>query len=98
MATDRVTSIVDPEARHCHKTSAYGIDGYKGHIEIGADTEIITTPAASAGNAGDASVAEEPIGYLLVGDGTARDDAARDAESDPSSLKAERGSVYGDSA
>ena len=32
VAKDRVISTVDPEARHGHKTSARGFDGYKGHI------------------------------------------------------------------
>ncbi len=29
VAPDRVISIVDPETRHGHKTSAQGFDGYK---------------------------------------------------------------------
>jgi hypothetical protein len=29
VAKDRVISVVDPEARHGHKTSAHGFDGYK---------------------------------------------------------------------
>jgi hypothetical protein len=32
VAADRVISTVDTEARHGHKTSARGFDGYKGHI------------------------------------------------------------------
>jgi Transposase domain (DUF772) len=32
VAADRVISTVDPDARHGHKTSARGFDGYKGHI------------------------------------------------------------------
>lgn len=42
VAKDRVISIVDPEARHGHKTAARGFDGYKGHIAIDPDSEIIT--------------------------------------------------------
>ena len=34
VAKDRVISTVDPEARHGHKRSARGFDGYKGHISI----------------------------------------------------------------
>lgn len=33
---------VDPEARHGHETAARGCDGYKGHIAIDPDSEIIT--------------------------------------------------------
>ena len=42
VAEDRVISTVDPEARHGHKTAARGFDGYKGHIAIDPDSEIIT--------------------------------------------------------
>ena len=42
VAPDRVISTVDPEARHGHKTSARGFDGYKGHIAVDPDSEIIT--------------------------------------------------------
>jgi hypothetical protein len=31
-APDRVISLVDPQARHGHKTAAHGFDGYKGHL------------------------------------------------------------------
>ena len=61
VAKDRVISTVDPETRHGHKTAARGFDGYKGHVGIDPDTEIITATTVSAGNAGDASVAEDLI-------------------------------------
>ncbi|MFI7193999.1 transposase [Nocardia nova] len=61
-ATDRVISTVDPETRHGRKTSARGFDGYKGHIAVDPDSEIITvTPA----NSGDAEVAEELLADIL---------------------------------
>jgi len=65
VARDRVISTVDPEARHGHKTAARGFDGYKGHIGVDPDSEIITATAVGAGNAGDAAAAEELIGDLL---------------------------------
>ncbi|MGH3573634.1 MAG: transposase, partial [Pseudonocardiaceae bacterium] len=68
VAKDRVISTVDPEARHGHKTSARGFDGYKGHAAIDPDSEIVTDTVVSAGNAGDASVAEELIDDLLCDD------------------------------
>jgi Transposase DDE domain len=37
-----VISTVDPDARHGRKTSARGFDGYKGHLAINPDSEIIT--------------------------------------------------------
>jgi hypothetical protein len=54
VATDRVISTVDPEARHGHKTASRGFDGYKGHIAVDPDSEIITATEVTAGNAGDA--------------------------------------------
>ena len=42
VAKDRVISTVDPETRHGHKTAARGFDGYKGHVGIDPDSEIIT--------------------------------------------------------
>ena len=64
VAKDRVISTVDPEARHGHKTSARGFDGYKGHVAIDPGSEIITETVVTPGNAGDASVAEELISDL----------------------------------
>ena len=68
VAPDRVISAVDPDARHGHKTSARGFDGYKGHIAVDPDSEIITATEATPGNGGDAEVAERLIADLLPGD------------------------------
>jgi hypothetical protein len=57
VAPDRVISTVDPQARHGHKTSAHRFDGYKGHIAIDPDAEVITATAVTAGNTGDAASA-----------------------------------------
>ncbi len=59
VAPDRVISTVDPEARHGHKTKARSFDGYKGHIAIDPDSEIVTATSVTPGNAGDAAVAPE---------------------------------------
>jgi hypothetical protein len=64
VAKDRVISTVDPEARHGHKTSSRGFDGYKGHVAIDPDSEIITATTVTPGNAGDA----EPATDLLADD------------------------------
>ena len=66
VAPDRVISTVDPEARHGHKTAARGFDGYKGHIAIDPDSEIITATEVTAGNAGDASAAEALLQDVLA--------------------------------
>ena len=57
VAPNRIISMVDPEARHGHKTAARGFDGYKGHIAIDPDTEIITATEVTAGNVSDGSAA-----------------------------------------
>ena len=82
VARDRVISTVDPDARHGHKTQARGFDGYKGHVAVDPDSEIITDTVVTPGNAGDASAATELIDDVL-------NDEAVDRE-DPK--------VYGDSA
>jgi len=66
VAPDRVISTVDPEARHGHKTSARGFDGYKGHIAIDPDSEIITATAVTAGNVADGRVAEQILPDVLA--------------------------------
>jgi len=67
VAKDRVISIVDPEARHGHKTAARGFDGYKGHVAVDPDSELITATAVTAGNVGDARAAEELLADDLPG-------------------------------
>jgi IS5 family transposase len=57
VAADRVISTVDPDTRHGHKTEAKGFDGYKGHVALDPDHELVTSVAVTPGNAGDASVA-----------------------------------------
>ena len=53
VATDRVVSTVDPDARHGRKSTSGKFDGYKGHVAIDPDSEIITDAAAGPANAGD---------------------------------------------
>jgi IS5 family transposase len=62
VSPDRVISTVDPQARHGHKTSHRGFDGYKAHIAVDPDSEIITATTVTAGNTGDA----QPAGGLIA--------------------------------
>jgi hypothetical protein len=87
VAKDRVISTVDPDARHGHKTQAHGYDGYKGHVAVDPDSEIITDTVVSSGNAGDASVAEDLI-----------DDLVHDTDTDTDTDETESPKVYGDAA
>ncbi len=78
VAKDRVISVVDPDARHGHKTAARKFDGFKGHVAVDPDSEVITRTVVTPGNAGDASVAANLIEDLLGdGDETEDDDGAK---------------------
>ena len=58
---DRVLSTVDPDARHGHKTRNRRFDGYKGHVSVDPDSEIVEEVAVTPANAPDA----EPVADLL---------------------------------
>jgi len=64
VARDRVISTVDPEARHGHKTSSRNFDGYKGHISVDPDSEIIAASDVTPGNIGDGEAAGELLREL----------------------------------
>lgn len=99
VAKDRVISTVDVETRHGHKTAARGFDGYKGHVGLDPDSEIITATEVSAGNAGDASVAEDLIADLLDEHPTDTDTETETAETETETAEdADAASVYGDNA
>jgi hypothetical protein len=66
VAPDRVISTVDPETRHGHKTDRHSFDGYKGHVALDPDHELVTAVAVTPGNAGDASVATELLATELA--------------------------------
>jgi hypothetical protein len=83
-APDRVISTVDPQARHGHKTAAHGFDGYKAHVAVDPDSEIITAAEVSPATSGDATVAP-----------TLLDDLTPE---EPGGGQAARAVVYGDAA
>jgi hypothetical protein len=66
VAKDRVISTVDPEARHGHKTAARGFDGYKGHVAVDPESEIITATEVTAGNVADGDAAESLLTDVLA--------------------------------
>lgn len=73
VAKDRVISTVDPESRHVHKSRRSYQDGYKGHLAIDPESELITSATLTKGNASDALVArelldEEPCAVTVYGD------------------------------
>jgi hypothetical protein len=81
-AADRVISTVDPQARHGHKTAAHGVDGYKAHVAVDPDSEVICAAEVSSAATGDAVVAPTLLGDLVSG------------QDEPTA----GGVVYGDSA
>lgn len=99
VAPDRVISVVDPEARHGHKTNARGFDGYKAHVAVDPDSEIITATAVSAANAGDATVAPDLLADVLP---ASSEEPAKHGDQAAETLEVaeedEPVAVYGDSA
>ncbi len=67
VAPDRVISVVDPKARHAHKTVSRRQDGFKAHLAVEPDTGLVTdcklTKAAGA-DSSDATVGVD----LLTGE------------------------------
>ncbi len=83
VAKDRIISTVDPEARHGHKTSARGFDGYKGHVAIDPDSEIITATTVTAGNEGDAGPAPGLVEDIVQDAKTAGDKPSAEEGTEP---------------
>ena len=73
VAPDRVISTVDPQARHGHKTNHRGFDGFKAHIALDPDSEIITAAAVSTAGIGDGDLAAELLGDIMSGQPTHSD-------------------------
>ncbi len=68
-APDRVISTVDPEARHGRKSSAHGFDGFKGHMSIDPDSEIITAAEVGDANGGDGEMMPELLEEFAPAEG-----------------------------
>jgi hypothetical protein len=87
VAKDRVISTVDTEARHGHKTNHRGYDGFKGHLALDPDSEIITAVAVTPGNTGDV----EPVAELIA-------DLTDPEPADQPDTGDDTAAVYGDAA
>jgi hypothetical protein len=103
VAKNRVISTVDPDARHGHKTAAHGFDGYKGHLAVDPDSEIITATEVTAGNASDGSVAEKlcpEVFEQALAEQESEKESEQNAtrESEKESPATEPFAVYGDTA
>ena len=74
VAKDRVISVVDPEARHMHKSRSEYRDGYKAHVAVEPETGLITaaalTPASTPdGPTGVQLLSREESGLQVLADG-----------------------------
>jgi Transposase DDE domain/Transposase domain (DUF772) len=92
VARDRVISTVDTEARHGHKSRARTFDGYKAHLAVDPDDELITNVTVTAANAPDRDVIDD----LLDESQPASDDTSDDETGEVAA--AEPVTVFGDSA
>jgi hypothetical protein len=86
VAKDRVISTVDVEARHGHKSKNRHFDGYKAHISIDPDSELIAEVVATPANTHDAKAVPELLAGepeenkpIVLGDSAYADGATRKA-------------------
>jgi Transposase DDE domain len=68
-----VISVVDPDARHMHKSVSSYRDGYKAHLAVEPETGLVTRAALTPANVADGPVgvgllAGEPAGLEVLGD------------------------------
>jgi len=86
VAKDRVISTVDPEARHGHKSRNRRFDGYKAHLSVDPDSELIDEVIATAANTQDREAVSDLVASLadaqdkpeVFGDSAYADGATRD--------------------
>jgi transposase len=97
VAPDRVISVVDPQARHGHKSTARGFDGYKGHVAIDPDSEVICAAEVGAANTGDAAMASALLADLAHAP-SGQESSASDAGSANQARAGPAPVVYGDAA
>jgi len=67
-AKDRVISTVDTQARHGHKSRNRRFDGYKAHLSVDPDSELIDEVAATPANTPDRDAAAGLLDDLANGD------------------------------
>jgi ribosomal protein L12E/L44/L45/RPP1/RPP2 len=67
VARDRLISTVDVEARHGRKSRARTFDGYKSHLGVDPDDELITAVAVTAANIPDREVIDELLNQCGTG-------------------------------
>ena len=108
VASDRVISTVDPDARHAHKTRHRRQDGFKAHVVVEPDTGLITATEltkAAGPDCSDATVGVRLLDADMSGQPASTDragsekPAGTDRSADPGDGSAHGGvQVLGDSA
>jgi Transposase DDE domain/Transposase domain (DUF772) len=86
VARDRVISTVDPQARHGHKSLNRRFDGYKTHVSVDPDSELIDEATVTPANTPDRDVVDDLLaGHAdeqnkpeVVGDSAYADGETRD--------------------
>lgn len=59
VAPDRVISVVDPDARHGHRARHDRYDGFKAHLSVDPDSDLITAAVASKATTSDGEMLAE---------------------------------------
>jgi hypothetical protein len=68
VARDRIISTVDPDARHGHKSHNRRFDGYKAHLSVDPDSELIDEVIVTPANTHDADPAADLLGDYVDAD------------------------------
>ena len=66
VAKDPVISTVDPEGRHSHKSRNRRFDGYKAHLSIDPDSELIDEAVGTPANTPDRDTASDLLAPLAT--------------------------------
>ena len=96
VARDRLISTVDVQARHGHKSRARTFDGYKSHLAVDPDEELITGVAVTPANTADREVIDELLNQH--GADTPADTESGADEYGGNGSESKDFEVYGDSA
>jgi hypothetical protein len=100
VARDRVISTVDTQARHGHKSRNRTFDGYKAHLAVDPDDELIDEVTVTAANTPD----RDAIADLLTDDHDDKPDPPaaagqhQQASGEPGAASGTGREVFGDSA
>jgi hypothetical protein len=84
VARDRIISTVDVQARHGHKSHDRRFDGYKTHLSVDPDSELIDETAVTAANEADHDAVDDllaPVAQLPEKPDVYGDSAYADGES-----------------